>query len=143
MNYEKLRLECQLCFPLYVCSKEIIKKYKPFLDPLEITYTEYIAFMALWEEDHISIKELGHKLFLDSGTLTPLLKKMERQGFVTRNRSTTDERTVYINLTQKGIELQEKASHIPEQMGSCLPISVEEATILHDILHKFLDHINK
>lgn len=143
MSYEKLRLECQLCFPLYVCSKEIIKKYKPFLDPLEITYTEYIAFMALWEKDHISIKELGHMLFLDSGTLTPLLKKMERQGFVTRDRSTTDERTVYINLTQKGIELQDKAANIPEQMGSCLPISFEEAAILQDILHKFLNNINK
>ena len=124
-------------------SKEIIKKYKPFLDPLEITYTEYIAFMALWEKDHISIKELGHMLFLDSGTLTPLLKKMERQGFVTRDRSTTDERTVYINLTQKGIELQDKAANIPEQMGSCLPINLEEAAILHDILHKFLNNINK
>jgi len=143
MSYEKLRLEWQLCFPLYACSKELIKKYKPFLDPLEITYTEYITFMVLWERDNISIKDLGQKLFLDSGTLTPLLKKMEKQGFVTRNRSSKDERTVYINLTQKGIEMQDKAMHIPEQMGSCLPISLEEAAILHDILHKFLDNINK
>lgn len=143
MSYENLRLDWQLCFPLYVCAKELIKKYKPFLDPLEITYTEYITFMALWEEDNISIKDLGQKLFLDSGTLTPLLKKMEKQGFVTRNRSSKDERTVYINLTQKGIELQDKAKHIPEQMGTCLPISLEEASILHDILHKFLDNINK
>ncbi len=143
MSYEKLRLDWQLCFPLYACSKELIKKYKPFLDPLEITYTEYITFMVLWEKDNISIKELGQRLFLDSGTLTPLLKKMEKQGFVTRNRSSKDERTVYINLTQKGIEMQDKAMHIPEQMGSCLPISLEEAAILHDILHKFLDNINK
>lgn len=142
MNYDKLKLDQQLCFPLYVCSKELIKKYKPLLDPLGITYTQYIAFMALWEEDNISVKDLGQKLYLDSGTLTPLLKKMESQGFVTRTRSTDDERTVYITLTEKGIELKDKAISIPNQMGSCLPLDPNEAASLYQILHKFINNIN-
>ncbi len=142
MNYDKLKLDQQLCFPLYVCSKELIKKYKPLLDPLGITYTQYIAFMALWEEDNISVKDLGQKLYLDSGTLTPLLKKMESQGFVTRTRSTDDERTVYITLTKKGLELKDKAISIPNQMGSCLPLDPNEAASLYQILHKFINNIN-
>jgi DNA-binding MarR family transcriptional regulator len=113
MNYDKLRLDRQLCFPLYVCSKELIKNYKPLLDPLGITYTQYIAFMALWEDDNLSVKELGQRLYLDSGTLTPLLKKMEQQGFIKRERSLKDERNVYIKLTEKGLELKNKAVHIP------------------------------
>lgn len=142
MNYDKLKLDQQLCFPLYVCSKELIKKYKPLLDPLGITYTQYIAFMALWEEDNISVKDLGQKLYLDSGTLTPLLKKMESQGFVTRTRSTDDERTVYITLTEKGVALKDKAISIPNQMGSCLPLDPNEAASLYQILHKFINNIN-
>lgn len=142
MNYDKLRLDRQLCFPLYVCSKELIKNYKPLLDPLGITYTQYIAFMALWEEDNLSVKELGQRLYLDSGTLTPLLKKMEQQGFIVRERSLKDERNVYIKLTEKGIELRDKAVHIPEKMGACLPINEEDIATLQKILNKYLNELN-
>lgn len=139
MNYDKLKLENQLCFPLYACSKEIIKKYKPFLDPLDLTYTQYITLMALWEEDNVTVKALGEKLFLDSGTLTPLLKKMESQQLIIRTRSLNDERNVYIRLTEKGIELKAKVLAIPDRIGECISISTEDAIILHKILHKLLD----
>ena len=105
-KYDILKLDNQLCFSLYVCSKEIIRKYKPLLEPYGLTYTGYIIMMALWEEDDITIKSLGEKLFLDSGTLTPLLKKLESQGYIVRNRSKKDERNVYINLTKKGKDLK-------------------------------------
>jgi len=139
MKYDALKLENQLCFPLYVCSKEIIKKYKPFLDGLGITYTQYITLMALWQEDNVTLKYIGEKLYLDSGTLTPLLKKMEVQGLIVRQRSLTDERNVYIKLTQKGIELKDKALAVPGQIGGCLNLSKEEATALYDILYKLLN----
>ncbi|MDF2882078.1 MAG: transcriptional regulator [Clostridiaceae bacterium] len=141
MNYDKLKLDRQLCFPLYVVSKELIKNYKPLLDPLGITYTQYIAFMALWETDNLTVKELGQKLFLDSGTLTPLLKKMEQQGFIIRERSATDERIVYIKLTKKGLELRDKAAEIPDKMVSCLPVSMEEAMILQKMLNQYLNKL--
>lgn len=141
MNYDKLKLDRQLCFPLYVVSKELIKNYKPLLDPLGITYTQYIAFMALWETDNLTVKELGQKLFLDSGTLTPLLKKMEQQGFIIRERSATDERIVYIKLTKKGLELRDKAAEIPDKMVSCLPVSMEEAVILQKMLNQYLNKL--
>ncbi len=139
MNYDKLKLENQLCFPLYACSKEIIKKYKPFLDPLDLTYTQYITLMALWEEDNVTVKSLGEKLFLDSGTLTPLLKKMESQQLIIRTRSLNDERNVYIKLTKKGVELKNKVMAIPDRIGECISISPEDAIFLHKILHKLLD----
>ncbi|WP_024832795.1 MarR family winged helix-turn-helix transcriptional regulator [Ruminiclostridium josui] len=142
MPYDKLKLENQLCFPLYACSKEIIKKYKPYLDPLGITYTQYIALMALWEEDNITLKNLGKKLFLDSGTLTPLLKKMESQKLVLRQRSSDDERNVYIRLTEKGKNLREKALSIPDKIGSCIDLPVEEIVQLQKSLHKLLQQFD-
>ena len=142
MNYDSLKLENQLCFPLYACAKEVIKKYKPFLDPLGITYTQYITFMALWEENNITVKALGEKLYLDSGTLTPLLKKMEIQGFVTRERSSHDERNVYISLTEKGIALKEEALSIPKQIGSCIDLTQQEAIQLQKTLNKILKQLS-
>jgi len=113
---ELLKLDNQLCFALYVCSKEIIRKYKPLLDPLGLTYTSYITLLALWEEDHINVKDLGKKLYLDSGTLTPLLKKLQNVGLITRNRLKTDERNVSISLTEAGIALKEKAASVPKNL---------------------------
>lgn len=113
---EYLKLDNQICFALYVCSKEIIKKYRPFLEPLGLTYTGYITLLALWEKDKISVKELGEKLYLDSGTMTPLLKKLEKDGLLTRHRSEKDERSVMVELTQKGRELKQKAAEIPVKM---------------------------
>ncbi len=141
MNYDLLKLGNQLCFPLYACSKEIIRKYKPFLDPLGLTYTQYIALMALWEEDNLTVKALGERLYLDSGTLTPLLKKMEGQKLIKRIRSSEDERNVYIKLTEDGNLLKDKAAAVPEQIGRCFSLSNEEVLFLHQTLHKILRQI--
>lgn len=137
-NYETLRLENQLCFSLYVCSKEIIRKYKPLLDPHGLTYTGYIIMMALWEEDGVTVKDLGQRLFLDSGTLTPLLKKLEAQGYINRNRSEKDERNVYISLTEKGKEFQDVALSIPRDLVCSLGLDMENGKHLLDELHSLM-----
>ncbi len=138
MAYDQLKLENQLCFPLYAVSRQIIRAYKPFLDPLNITYTQYITLMALWEHDGASVKELGRLLHLDSGTLTPLLKKMERQHLVERIRSQADERTVHIHLTEKGWALQDAASEIPAKLASSFELSQDDGMALYRILHVIL-----
>ena len=115
-KYDCLKLETQLCFPLYVCSKEIIRRYKPFLDPLGLTYTQYIAMMVMWERRKVNVKELGERLYLDSGTLTPLLKKMEEKGLVKRERSSEDERVLDVVITEKGMALREEAVEVPMKM---------------------------
>lgn len=132
------RLGNQLCFPLYACAKEVVRLYKPHLDRLGLTYTQYIAMLVLWERDALSVKELGGRLYLDSGTLTPLLKKLEAQGLVTRTRSAADERSVVVSLTERGRALQERAAVVPEKMGGCLPLSAEEAETLRGLLCKVL-----
>ena len=137
-KYEGIRLENQLCFPLYVCSKEIVRRYKPYLDELNLTYTQYIAMMVLWEEREVTVTELGKQLFLDSGTLTPLLKKLEQKGFVTRKRMESDERNVCISITDKGDRLKEEAVKIPEKMSCCISLNPEEVKTLYTILQKVL-----
>ncbi|MBQ8505856.1 MAG: MarR family transcriptional regulator [Clostridia bacterium] len=141
-EFDTLRLENQLCFPLYACSKEIIRRYKPFLDPLDLTYTQYIALMVLWEKGCVSVKELGDMLYLDSGTLTPVLKKLETKQYITRTRSREDERSVLIALTDRGIALKAEARHIPEKMGACVKLEPEEAFQLYALLHKILSGLN-
>ena len=140
-KYDCLKLENQLCFPLYVCSKEIVRRYKPFLDELDITYTQYITLMALWDKGSLSVKELGKILFLDSGTLTPLLKTLESKGFVVRSRDKEDERNVIISLTDEGMQLRERAVKVPAQMGSCLKIDPKDAADLYRILHTLMDEM--
>ncbi len=137
-KYDRLKLENQLCFPLYACSREVIKFYKPFLDELDLTYTQYITMLALWEEDHQSVKELGRRLMLDSGTLTPLLKKMEAKGIVNRQRSKLDERNLIVSLTAAGKALREKAVTVPERVVGCLRLEPEEAMELYRLLHKLM-----
>lgn len=137
-NYAPLLLQNQLCFPLYACAKEIVRRYKPFLDEIDLTYTQYIAMMVLWEEKSVNVKELGEKLFLDSGTLTPLLKILEKKQYVKRERSQTDERVVNITITEKGLALREKAVSIPAQMSGCVKITKEEAQTLYSLLYKIL-----
>lgn len=134
-----LKLENQLCFPLYVCSKEVIKKYKPYLDEFDLTYTQYIALMVLWEEHDINVKSLGQKLFLDSGTLTPLLKKLETKGYVVRKRSDSDERNLIISITKKGENLKNKLKDIPSKVGSCINLDEREALELYKLLYKILN----
>lgn len=133
---DKLLLENQLCFPLYVASKEIIRKYKPYLDPLEITYTQYIVMMALWKHKKINVKHLGDIVYLDSGTLTPLLKKLEKHEYIKRVRNKDDERNVIIFLTKKGEELKEKAKDIPNNMCECIALTEEERLTLQKLLYK-------
>jgi len=137
-KYDCLKLDNQICFPLYACSKEIIRRYRPMLDELDLTYTQYIAMMVLWEKGSSSVTDLGDKLYLDSGTLTPVLKSLESKGYVTRERSKEDERSVVISLTDAGRELREKAVTIPSRMGSCIPIRSEEAKQLYDTLYEIL-----
>ncbi|MBO4385067.1 MAG: MarR family transcriptional regulator [Clostridia bacterium] len=137
-GFDPLKLENQLCFPLYVASKEVIRLYHAHLAELDLTYTQYIALMVLWEEKSISVKALGEKLFLDTGTLTPLLKSMENKGLVTRRRSDKDERSVTVSLTDEGLALREKALCVPAKIGSCIPIPREDAAELYRLLYKLI-----
>lgn len=137
-RYDALKLENQLCFPLYACSREIVKRYKPFLDQIDLTYTQYIAMMVMWEKKSINVKELGEYLYLDSGTLTPLLKKLESKGLVARKRSEKDERNLIVTITEEGEQLKEKAVNIPLQMAECTNLSAEEGMLLYNILYKIL-----
>lgn len=137
-KYDAIKLENQLCFPIYAASREIVKRYRPFLDELDLTYTQYIAMMVFWEEKKINVKHLGEKLFLDSGTLTPVLKSLEAKGFVSRYRSKEDERILTVEITPEGEALKEKAVEIPQKMAGCVNLNAEEATQLHTLMHKIL-----
>lgn len=135
---DMLKLENQLCFPLYACSKEIIRRYTPYLEPLDLTYTQYITLMVLWEKETLSVKALGQMLYLDSGTMTPVLKKLESKGFILRSRSCEDERNVIITLTGEGRALKDKAKDVPMKLGACVRLEPEESILLHTLLHKVL-----
>ena len=137
-QYDLLKLENQLCFPLYAAARATIRLYKPLLDRLDLTYTQYITMMVLWERRSLTAKELGDLLFLDSGTLTPLLKKMEAKGLLTRKRSRRDERSLVVTVTEKGLALREEALSVPAAMAECLTLPREEAMTLYDILYKML-----
>jgi DNA-binding MarR family transcriptional regulator len=137
-RYDVLKIENQICFPLYACSREIIKQYKPFLDEIDLTYTQYIAMMVLWEMHSVTVKELGEKLYLDSGTLTPLLKKLEGKGLLTRRRDTQDERSLIVTVTPAGEKLKERAVEIPSKMAGCSHLDPEEAAQLYKLLYKIL-----
>ena len=137
-QYDALRLENQLCFPLYAAAREIIKRYRPHLDPLGLTYTQYIAMMVIWEEGTVSVRDLGRKLFLDSGTLTPVLKSLEEKGFVRRYRCSEDERVLLVETTPEGLALRERAADVPAEMGGCVRIAPEEAAELYRLLYKLL-----
>jgi DNA-binding MarR family transcriptional regulator len=137
---ELLRLDNQLCFALYACSREIIKAYKPILDPLNLSYTEYVALMALWEKDKIPVKDLGQKIFLDSGTLTPLLKKMAEKNLVARERSESDERSVIISLTSKGKALEKKCRDNPDKLIRAAKLEQVDGDALMKNLHKMLSN---
>ncbi len=141
--YDCLKIENQLCFPLYACAKEIVRKYKPFLDELDLTYTQYITMMILWECKETNVKELGKKLFLDSGTLTPLLKKLESKGYIERNRSKEDERNLMVTITESGMALRERAVKVPGKIGKCVCISPENSKILYDLLYEVLNNLKE
>ena len=141
-GYEQLKLDNQLCFPLYAAAKEVVRKYKPYLDELDLTYTQYITMMVLWENESMNVKELGSKLYLDSGTLTPLLKKLESKGYITRNRCKEDERNLIIQITDKGDKLKEKAAQIPGDMTEkWINISEDEIKVMYHALYKLLSQV--
>lgn len=141
-GYEQLKLENQLCFPLYAAAKEVVRQYKPVLDELDLTYTQYITMMVLWEKESLNVKELGSMLYLDSGTLTPLLKKLEAKGYVTRSRCKEDERNLIISITEKGDALKESAANIPGDMTSkFVNISDEEIKTMYHALYKLLSQV--
>lgn len=136
--YESLKIKNQLCFPLYACAREVVKLYKPFLDEIDLTYTQYITMLVLWEKRIVNVKTLGEILFLDSGTLTPLLKKLESKGLVNRKRSAEDERNLIVTITEEGDALRERAVHIPEEMAKCVNLEQDEIISLYRILYKLL-----
>lgn len=138
-KYDVLKLEGQLCFPLYAASREVVKRYRPYLEPLGLTYTQYIAMMVFWEQKKCSVKELGERLYLDSGTLTPVLKSLEAKGFVHRYRSTEDERVLLVEVTEKGLRLRDEALAVPEQMRSCVPLEEADWNSLYNLLYRLLD----
>ncbi len=141
-KFDALKLENQLCFPLYAVSKEIVRVYKPYLDELDLTYTQYIAMMVLWEHKQMNVKELGEHLYLDSGTLTPVLKKLENKGWIERSRSKEDERVLNVTLTSQGEELREKALDIPNHIGACIKLNKDEVQTLYTTLYKILEAID-
>ena len=136
---ESMKLDSQLCFPLYAAARKITGLYTPYLKPLGITYTQYIMFLVLWEKDGITVGELCKRLRLDTGTVTPMLKNTEKQGLIKRTRSADDERVVVISLTEDGKALYKKAKSIPEKIGSCVKLGKEEAVELYKVLYKLLE----
>ena len=141
-KYDSLKLGNQLCFPLYAAAKEITRKYKPYLDKLDLTYTQYICMMVMWEHQSLNVKQLGEYLYLDSGTLTPLLKKLEEKGYIERKKKDSDERNLIITVTDKGLALRDMALSVPQSMGSCISLSSEEAELLYKVLYKILNNLN-
>lgn len=142
-KYDCLKLKNQLCFPIYLCSKEIIRKYTKFLDELNLTYTQYVVMMFFWENKKSNVKELGSTLLLDSSTLTPLLKKLESKGYITRVRSNIDERNLELTITDLGEKLKDKALSIPEKMGKCINLNEEEAKTLYTLIYKVLLNVEE
>ena len=140
-KYDVLKLENQLCFPLYAAAKETVKLYRPLLEKLSLTYTQYIAMMVFWEHKKMNVKELGEKLYLDSGTLTPVLKSLEAKGYVRRYRSTEDERVLLVEVTEAGKALREEALSVPAQMACHVVLSPEESLTLYKLLYKLLSAV--
>ena len=137
-EYEQLKLQNQLCFPLYAASREIVKRYHPYLSQFDLTYTQYIVMLVLWEQKTCTVKALGEKLFLDSGTLTPVLKSLQQKGYLKKHRLEQDERVVEVEITKQGMELREQVKNVPEKLSSCMRLSSEEAAILYRLLYKLL-----
>ncbi len=139
LRCEALKLDNQLCFPLYACAKEIVRRYKPLLDEIDLTYTQYLVMMVLWEHRSLCEKEIGQKLRLDSGTLTPVTKKLAEKGFLTRTRCPDDERNLMLSLSPEGEALRQRALTVPYRIGACVPLSPEKARQLYDLLYEVLD----
>ena len=142
-KYEKLLLKNQLCYPVYLCAKEITRKYAPALKDLDLTYTQYIVMMYFWEEHESNVRDLGRALVIDPSTLTPLLKKLEQKGYIDRVRSKSDERNLNVKITKKGLKLRDAALGVPEKMGKCLNLSHKEAKTLYNLMYKVIANIER
>ena len=136
---EAMKLENQLCFPLYAAARSVVGLYTPLLKPLGLTYTQYLVFLVLWEEDGVPVGEIGEKLMLDNGTLSPLLKKMEKEGYVERARSKEDDRVVIVSLTAKGRALQERAKDVPQNVATCVALPPKKARMLYSLLYELIN----
>ena len=136
--HEAMKLSSQLCFPLYAAARNVTGLYTPMLKELGLTYTQYIVMLVLWEKDGISVTEIGERLMLDNGTLSPLLKKLEQAGYIERRRSRKDDRVVEITLTEAGKALQVNANDIPRKMADCIDLSAEKAQLLYELLYELL-----
>ena len=141
--YDCIRLDNQLCFPLYACAKEVVRQYREPLEPLNLTYTQYIVMMVLWEHGEMTEGELGKKIHLDSGTLAPLLKRLEKAGYINRVRPENNENKLLLSLTPEGEELREQALEVPIQMQGCIPLSEDELFLLRDLLNRALTGMNE
>ena len=141
-DFPQLKLDLQLCFPLYAAARKVVNRYTPYLKPLGITYTQYIVFLSLWETGHATVGELCRRLYLDNGTVTPMLKKMEEAGHIVRIRSQQDERVVTVQLTEKGWALRDQVRDIPGQVGACIPLTAEESAALYGLLHQLLEKMD-
>ena len=142
-NYEALKLKNQVCFPLYACSKELVRQYGPYLKELNLTYTQYIVMMVLWEKESVSSRELAECLHLDYGTLTPVLKRLDQAGYLTRERASEDERLLTLALTEKGRILKTKAVAIPPAIAECMGLTAEEFGMLYTLTYKALKHMEE
>lgn len=142
-DIDMLSLKNQLCYPIYLCSKEIIRRYTPLLDEINLTYTQYIVMMYFWEKERSNVKEISKTLLIDSSTLTPLLKKLESKGYISRVRSTIDERNLDVAITEKGRQLKEKAKFIPKKIGKCLDLTVDDANTLYNLIYKVLINVER
>ncbi len=140
---EAMKLENQLCFPLYAAARQVTGIYTPYLKPLNLTYTQYVVFLVRWEQDGITVGDLGARLLLDNGTLSPLLKKLEHAGYIERRRERDDERVVVIYLTDEGRELQKKAKDIPLNVGACVRLDYKKAKELHALLYELIQNVEK
>ncbi len=141
-KYDCLKLENQVCFPLYAAAREVVRRYTPYLNELDLTYTQYVTMMVMWEHKSLTVKAAGELLHLDSGTLTPLFKKLEDKGLVTRARSQTDERNLIVSVTEAGEALKDRALDIPRQLAGCVRMSREESVQLYNLLYKLLDSLS-
>ena len=141
-KYDCLKLENQICFPLYACSREVVKRYTPYLDELGLTYTQYVTMMVMWEHKSLTVKAAGEYLHLDSGTLTPLFKKLEEKGLVSRTRSREDERNLIVSLTKKGEALRDRALGVPGHLAACIDMDPEKGKQLYELLHELLDSLS-
>ena len=137
-GYSQLKLDNQLCFPLYAAARHVINQYNPYLKPLGLTYTQYLVFLVLWEQKEITVGDLCRRLYLDNGTVSPVIKKMEKEGYLTRCRLPEDERVVRVCITKEGMALREAAKEVPFKVGSCLAMTSEDAGELYRLLYGML-----